>query len=261
MARPRFLSLLSNHFKESAYYRYYHTRHQAWLQLFKKAPLALCPSIAMYDLIAGDVISGCIAFNGFYEWSLTKRIAQHAAKGGLLVDVGANMGYFSLLWVGLNQSGKAIAVEAAPRNIALFQNNVQRNQLENRIALIPKAAGDRAGTVGFDVGPSDQTGWGGVSIDSPNAISVPAVRLDEELSDEKIDVLKIDTEGADTLVLHGCEGLLANRRIKIIYFEQNEQRMKPLGIAPGAAQKFLQSQGYNCRRLGTGEEEWQAYPE
>ena len=86
------------------------------------------------------------------------------------------------------------------------------------------------------------------------------MRLDEELSETKIDVLKIDVEGADTLVLLGCERLLKARRISIIYFEQNEQRMKQLGIAPGEAQRFLLSQGYSCRSIGAGEEEWLAHP-
>jgi hypothetical protein len=88
------LNLLPHWGKESVYYAHYHTRHRDWGQLFKRAPLALCPEIAMYDLVPGDVISGCIAFNGFYDWSLTKRIAQGAGRGGLFVDVGANMGYF-----------------------------------------------------------------------------------------------------------------------------------------------------------------------
>jgi FkbM family methyltransferase len=254
------LNILPRRLKESVYYAHYHTRHREWGQLFKRAPLALCPRITMYDLVPGDVISGCIAFNGFYEWSLTKRIAQRAARGGLFVDVGANMGYFSVLWVGLNQSNKAIAFEAAPRNIALLQNNVKQNHLEDRIMVVPKAASDRAGSAAFDLGPADQTGWGGFSTNSVTPVSVPMVRLDEELPDAKIDVLKIDTEGADTLVLLGCERLLRNRRIQIIYFEQNESRMKALGVAANAAQSFLLGHGYNCRRLGSNQNEWLAYP-
>jgi FkbM family methyltransferase len=254
------LNLLPHRVKESVYYAHYHTRHREWGQLFKRAPLALCPEIAMYDLVPGDVISGCIAFNGFYEWSLTKRIAQAAGGGGLFVDVGANMGYFSLLWVGLSRSNKAIAFEAAPRNIVLFQNNVEQNHLEDRITIVSKAVSDRAGRTAFDLGPADQTGWGGFSTNSATATVVPTVRLDEELPDAKIDVLKIDTEGADTLVLLGCERLLRNRRIQIIYFEQNEPRMKALGVTANTAQSFLHGHGYNCRPLGSNRNEWLAYP-
>lgn len=261
MARPTLLRIVPNRFKPLFYYNYYYARHGAWLDLFKAAPLALCPNILMYGLIPGDAISGCIAFNGFYEWGLTRRIVEHAARGGLFVDVGANMGYFSLLWAGVSRSGRAVAFEAAPRNIELFQNNVTMNRLEDRITLVPKAAGDHAGTIMFNAGPPDQTGWGGISRNpSPNAITLPLVRLDEQLPDTYVDVLKIDVEGADTLVLFGCERLLKRRRIQVIYFEQNPARMEQLGIALEDAQRFLRSVGYECRSIRGDEGEWLAHP-
>lgn len=261
MARPLLSRILPHRLRQTLYYRYYHRRHEAWRHLFAIAPLAQCPRVSMYDLVPGDVISGNVAFNGFYEWELSQQIAGHAAQGGLFVDVGANMGYFSLLWAGVSGSGKVVAFEASPRNIAIFKNNVARNGLGDRIALIPKAAGNRNGTVTFDAGPADQTGWGGIaSAASATTITVPLVRLDEELPDASIDVLKIDVEGADTWVLLGCEVLLKKRAIRRIYFEQQPSRMKALGIEPGDAQRFLDGLGYACHPLGEHDGEWTAYP-
>jgi FkbM family methyltransferase len=261
MSRPALLGILPRTLRQAAYFNRYHTRHAAWRHLFARAPLALCPEITMYDLVPGDVISGCVAFNGFYEWGLTKHMARHAAKGGVLVDVGANMGYFSLLWAGLNPSAMVVAFEASPRNVDLFQHNVKQNHLEDRITVIPKAAGDHAGTISFDPGPVEQTGWGTISAKAlPSSISVPMVRLDEQLPNARIDVLKIDVEGADTLVLLGCERLLKGQNIKIIYFEQNSEKMEQIGIAHGDARQFLRSVGYDSRCLGRDEKEWFAYP-
>ncbi|MEY2490043.1 MAG: hypothetical protein QOC70_1985 [Verrucomicrobiota bacterium] len=215
----------------------------------------------MYDLVPGDVISGCVAFNGFYELGLTNHLARHAAKGGLLVDVGANMGYFSLLWAGLNPSATVVAFEVSPRNLDLFRNNVKKNHLEGRITVFPKAAGDHAGTMSFDPGPVEQTGWGTISARAlVNSIPVSMVRLDEQLPGVRIDVLKIDVEGADTLVLFGCERLLKSQNIKIIYFEQNPEKMEQIGIAHGEARQFLQSVGYDSRCIGGNGQEWLAYP-
>jgi FkbM family methyltransferase len=215
----------------------------------------------MYDLIPGDVISGCIAFNGFYELELTNQIVRHAAKGGTLIDVGANMGYFSLLWAGLNPSATVVAFEASPRNVSLLQNNVKQNHLEDRITVIPKAAGDHAGTINFDAGPIGQTGWGGISTGAlANNIPVPMVRLDEQLPGRRINVLKIDVEGADTLVLFGCERLLKGKNIEIIYFEQNRERMEQIGIVDGEACQFLRRMGYESRCIGGDGEGWLAYP-
>ena len=86
------------------------------------------------------------------------------------------------------------------------------------------------------------------------------VRLDEELPDIDIDVLKIDVEGADTWVLFGCEQLLREKRIRTIFFEQNIGRMEVLGITANEAVDFLQSLDYVCVPFGAGESEWIAYP-
>ncbi len=261
MNRPLLTRLLPNSLKASLYYRRYRQRHAEWPGLFKTASLALCPSVAMHDLILHDAISGSVAFTGFYELELSRHIVQLAADGGLLVDVGANMGYFSLLWAGTNPANRVVAFEAAPRNLALFQNNVGKNGLQDRVTLVPKAAGDQPGSITFDTGPADQTGWGGiVHAASASTITVPLVRVDQQLPDADIAVLKIDVEGADTWVLFGCEALLRARRIKRIYFEQFAQRMAVLGIAQGAAQKFLADLGYECHPLGDNKEEWIAFP-
>jgi FkbM family methyltransferase len=261
MSRPTLLSILPGNLRQAVYFKRYHTRHAAWRHLFARAPLAPCPEITMYDLIPGDVISGCIAFNGFYELELTNQIVRHAAKGGTLIDVGANMGYFSLLWAGLNPSATVVAFEASPRNVSLLQNNVKQNHFEDRITVIPKAAGDHAGTINFDAGPVGQTGWGGISTGAlANHIPVPMVRLDEQLPGMRINVLKIDVEGADTLVLFGCERLLEGKNIQIIYFEQNRERMEQIGIAEGDARQFLRTMGYESRCIGRDGEAWLAYP-
>lgn len=241
--------------------RLYLRRFNKWRSLYEISQLMLCPSLSMYDLIPGDIISGNIAFNGFYELELSREIAKQARKGNLFVDVGANMGYFSLLWAGLNPRGRVIAFEAAPRNIKMATHNIVRNGLADRVKLVPKAAGHKTGTVHFNTGPMDQTGWGGISHDtSTDTVEVPLVRLDEELPDSMIDVLKIDVEGADTWVLYGCEQLLKKTKIRRIFFEQNDARMAELGIGENDARDFLASVGYACFPFGKGGDEWVAYP-
>ncbi len=217
----------------------------------------------MYDLISNDDISEAIAFLGFHDWSHTKTIARIASKNnkGVFVDVGANMGYFSLLWASIAPSSRVLAYEASPRNIRIFEKNISRNHMGKTIKLIPKALGDRNGTIGFYCGAEDQTGHGGIYLDdSDGTMQVPIVRLDAELPDEEIDYLKIDVEGADTLVLYGCENLLRRKSIKLIHFEQNLQRMQHLGIAPRDACDFLRKMDYACSPADESEDEWIAFP-
>jgi FkbM family methyltransferase len=261
MSRPMLLNLLPNTLKEKIFYKFYNHRRDQFLHLYEKASLSFAEGISLYDLLPGDVISDNIAFNGFYELSLTRRIHNLALKGGLFVDVGANIGYFSILWTSASMTSKAICFEVSPRNIAYLSNNVERNSLSDRILIIPKAASKQDGTIEFDLGPTAQTGWGGiVNKKSESSIVVPMTRLDTELSDVSIDVLKIDVEGADTWVLLGCEHLLRSKRIKTIFFEQNVHRMELLGIPVGDAQTYLRDHDYHCEPLDSFEGEWIATP-
>ena len=227
--------------------RYYHARAGRWRELFEGAPLAHAPGVTM-DLVPGDVISSGIAFTGFWELHLSRVLAELAKQGGLMVDVGANLGYFSLLWAASNPANRCLSFEASPRNIRLLRGNVARNGFEQRIEIVPLAAGREAGQLFFDAGPDDQTGWGGFAESTaPGAIAIDVVRVDEIVPrDARIRLLKIDIEGADTWALMGCERLLREKRVEHIWFEQNRPRMRNLGIADGEAQAWLAERGYRA---------------
>ena len=201
------------------------------------------------DLSKNDVGHQSIIFNGFYELELTKSILKLGTKGGLLIDVGANYGYFSCLWASHNSINRVFAFEASPVNIPPLTNNVNKNRLSKAISIIPNAVGKERGILKFDLGnESQQTGWGGLSINNNlSSIEVGVDTLDN-YSDRnnifKVDVLKIDTEGADTWVLFGAERLLKEKKIDHIFFEHNLERMKLLNIAESEAKNFLEKLDY-----------------
>jgi FkbM family methyltransferase len=191
---------------------------------------------------------------GFYELSLSKHIAQLAHQpGGLLVDVGANAGYFSCLWAALNGHNRCMAFEASPRNQKMLNDNIAFAGLSTRIEVYICAVGRTVGQMNFDLGPEDQTGWGGLAqTASENSLSVDVKPLDELVSDEvDITVLKIDTEGADAWVLEGAERLLRERRIKHVFYECNGPRMARLEIEANRPHAFLTKCGYQVQPLFT----------
>lgn len=258
--RPLPIRLLPQALRASLYYRFYHARHRKWSRLFDEATLALAPSVSMYGLVPGDLVSGSIAFTGCHEYRLSRAVAELAPIGGLMVDVGANMGYFSLLWASLNARNRVLALEPEPRNLSLLRRNVARNGFRDRIRIVGKAAGDRTAQVSFDTGPREQTGWGGISIaKDSSALTVSMVTLDELLPDQTVDVLKIDVEGADTLVLRGAQRLLAQRRVRRIFFEENRERMARLHVDPAEAKRLLASHGYAVEPFAEQPGEWTAY--
>jgi FkbM family methyltransferase len=159
------------------------------------------------------------------------------------------------MWAAKKGGNRAVAFEASPRNHASLRSNISRNGFDTIIEVRALAAGRQSGSMEFDLGPMEQTGWGGVvlSANSSSTVSVPVVRLDESLSAEHfIDVMKIDIEGADTWALTGAERLLRDKRIGRIFYEENKTRMRELGISPGMAESFLRSLGYRVLRLEGG---------
>lgn len=104
----------------------------------------------------------------------------------------------------------------------------------------------------FSLGPSEQTGWGGIILadNQKDAVEVSVVLLDDILKDDVfVDVLKIDIEGADTWALMGAERLLRNKKVGRIFYEENRPRMPELGIQSGKAKAFLESHGYQVQQI------------
>jgi FkbM family methyltransferase len=249
--RPIAMRLLPASLREIAWARWYRHRWQRWRHLFDDADLADSPGIHM-TLVPGDIISSSIAFTGRYEPAFTAELLALAAPGGLLVDVGANLGYFSLLWVAARPGNRTESFEASPRVLPLLRANVARNGFQDRIHIVAAAAGRERSELGFDVGPDDQTGWGGLSPSIAGmSVRVPVERVDDVVGESaRVALLKIDVEGAELWVLQGCERLLRSRLIDVIWYEQNRPRQQSLGIPDNACATFLASCGYEARLAG-----------
>lgn len=220
--------------------------------------LTFAPGCVM-RLQPGDVGHDSIRMNGFYELALSRQIARLGKSGGILVDAGANYGYFSLLWLAQNSQNLCVAFEPAPDNLKPLSYNIVRNNLSGRMTLETNALSDQSGTVPFVLeNTGGQTGWGGIARKSDGAtIQVPAVTLDDywagHFPESDISVLKIDVEGADTLVLLGARQLLQAHRIGHVFFEVNLPRMERLGIPPNHAPELLAACGYRMEQIAPNE--------
>lgn len=262
--RPLLLRLLPGRVADSLWARLYLGKHGAWPSLYSDAELCYARGMRM-ELISGDIISDAIAFTGVYERVVTRRVAALAKRGGLFVDVGGNLGYFSLIWAAGNPVSRCLTVEASPRNIDILRRNVAKNHVEDRIEILPYAAGRINGKLHFDLGPIGETGWGGfASTAAAGTVQVDVVRLDDVVSSENtVELLKVDIEGADVWALQGCESLFKKRRVREVWFEQNKPRIRALGISEDAAQNYLDSVGYVAKPISDPSNDlvqWRAIP-
>jgi FkbM family methyltransferase len=256
--RPWLMKLKPLWLREKLFWKLYYQTTD-FPSLFEKATLEFAPNIAL-KLMSTDIGHKQIAFLGFSELVASRRIAQLAQAGGLMVDVGANYGYYSCLWAAAHPENRAIAFEASPRNFSALELNLINNGLETQVDVRRTAVGKECGSLPFTFGAEEQSGWGGLlAHKEKGTIDVPVVSLDEVFvnnQDERIDVLKIDTEGADTWVIQGAEKLLRCKRISHIFFEENFVRMSALNVKAEEAQHLLRDCGYCLEKLG--EEQWYA---
>jgi FkbM family methyltransferase len=205
------------------------------------------------NCIRGDVIGDSLFYTGAFEPLASTELMRIATNdGGLLVDVGANIGYFTCLWLSANKANRCISVEASPRNIELLESNINENGYSDRCELKRVAASNQHGEVSFDQGPIAQTGWGGISegIGSGlRVIRVPCVPLSDLVPvDVPIRLVKIDVEGAEALVLEGAEKLFRDKQVKEVWFEDNVARREKLRISIDRLFSVLENNGYKVMK-------------
>jgi FkbM family methyltransferase len=184
-------------------------------------------------LVSGDDLSHLpeLVSQGIYDLPFTAFLQREIKPGDTVVDVGANVGIFTVLagyqvW----EHGRVIAYEASPANIDVLRDNVSLNWLADRVEIVPRAAGAEAGTLPF-LAPRRFGGSGSLQPvehllvtddrrDTVDRIDVQVEPLDTRLAAlDRIDLIKIDVEGGEEQVFAGMERTLAGGAVRQVSFE------------------------------------------
>ncbi len=189
-------------------------------EIHKKTPVEVeLDGFSMYVAPPDGAIGKYIIDNRSWEPHVTKTIRQCVKPGMVFVDIGANIGYFSMLAASMvGSSGKVIAFEPDQFNASLLYLNAQKNGFQN-IEIYPFAVAESKKIVVYD----NLDGNGSIS-DPGDALQtltsrtvVHAVKLDDILHQENvIDIIKIDIEGAEHLALLGATALIQLHRPIIV---------------------------------------------
>lgn len=154
-----------------------------------------------------DGISYAIIINRAWEPYTTNLFKQLILKGMNCIDIGAHVGYFTLLMAELvGDSGRILAFEPAAENYNFLVENIKLNNFKN-ITAIQKAVSDRTGQAKLYLNRSgsDLHTLYGQGSDCTESIAVNRVSIDEFLRGEMcpVDIMKIDVEGGELAVLSG----------------------------------------------------------
>ncbi len=209
----------------------------------------------MYVNARDEPLGRSLVTQGIYEAYETQLFKSSVRPGMTVVDIGANVGYYTLLAAGLvGETGEVYAFEPEPGNYELLVRNVELNGYKN-VVTQQKAVSDSAGAVKLYI---DSANFGNRSFGQSNivhsggSVDVQTVSLDDFIltrrAGRKIDIIKMDAQGAEGLIVEGAQRVLQQHRPKV-FMEFEPDMLTNLGTDPLALLDRLRSWGYGINLI------------
>jgi FkbM family methyltransferase len=207
----------------------------------------------MYVDTRDKAISVHLLTEGGWEPDITRLLFSLVQPGMRVVDVGANMGYFSLLLAErIGPNGLLWAFEPEPRNFQLLEWNLDVNGFTQRSKALRVAALDRRGEVRLWQNPVNLGGHSVLTGDSPDVpgqvLTVDAAPLDDFI-DAAIDVMKIDAEGSEPLIWDGMRRIIDRSPRLRVLLEFDPTQIRGKGRDPRAFLRRIREDGFEIKRI------------
>lgn len=181
--------------------------------------------------------------NGSYE-RFTRKLFKRALEPGMrALDVGANIGCYTLLAANtVGSTGRVYAVECDPANLRFLRHNVALNGVTDRVTIVPKAVANDSGVVRFYSDSSNSVLSSlVVEGETTDAIEVECTTIDEAIpSHERIDVAKIDVEGGEVDVIRGMSRTISRAEKLVMFVECCPYYLSSSGHSVGELLEELQ---------------------
>ena len=194
-----------------------------------------------------------------YEPEVSNFVIRCMRNGGVLIDVGAHLGFLSILAAAVGgEKVSVVACEPDPDNIQQIVANINLNKFEN-ISILDRPVSDLNATVPFYKNLADSGGnalWdpalypGNDKLkDNPHVISKETDTLNNiirSLDCPKVKLIKIDTEGAEQKVLIGAGDLLIPEKVTYVIAELHSFGLSQFGHDQNSLRQLMKERGYEC---------------
>lgn len=212
-----------------------------------------------FDLLysPGTSLIDRIRFGQIYEPNVTTAIIRELQKidNPVIIDIGSNIGLISLNILKFYPNTKIYAFEPGPHQHKLFSKTIEINNLNESVQLYDIALSNNNGEAVFNIHQAKHASGDGFKnterAGKTKKIKVQVRKLDnwwEEANKPKINIIKIDTEGAELLVLKGAINLLNEIR-PIILMEISALNLKVYEYNEKDVLIFLKSHGYILKTI------------
>ena len=179
-----------------------------------------------FEIDARSHILARVFKTGRYESELAEIVKRYVDSSGDAIDVGANVGLFSVLLAKLLDAGRhVLAIEPTPPAIKHLRNNIRRNGVNSSVIVFEGVANDAGGLCVLSVieGKEEYSSLGGIRHcrvrgEPSRKIEVPGSTIDELVEKHGLSpgFIKIDTEGAECLVIAGAKETIRRHRPVIL---------------------------------------------
>lgn len=208
------------------------TRRKPWtLSVYDDMKLRCYPDsiIALHVVQRGE----------FHDWDTAKFITEFLREGDTFVDVGANIGLYTL--PAAAKKARVVAVEPSAKNRGRLEENLALNGLTS-VKIEACALGEIEGEMAF----CDDDALAHVEL-AGNGPKVPVRRLDAILPEGEISLLKVDVEGFELAVFQGAEKAMRAGSLPVILFEMNHSYER-YGVTEAQIFGCLRERGYQIVR-------------
>jgi len=236
--------------KVRAFERVVHRARPAW-----KDPCVVRRRGTLYELDRSRARLEADMYYDRFEIPETKFIRRCVKPGWTVIDVGANLGYYTLALSKLvGPRGRVYAFEPSTANHKMLRKNIELNGATN-VRAFQLALGAQQGVVPLTQSPKGHHELTRVTTVSEATECVPVTTLDRFASEHDlrlVDFIKMDIEGSELFFLQGAAGLL-ERCAPILLFELHPLLLSAFGAQPSDVANTLQRYGYSlfvARRRG-----------
>lgn len=215
---------------------------------------------AKFSCILGEHMGSQIYWRGSYSGSQLEVLSSYLRPGGVFIDLGANQGEFTVFAAQLvGDEGVVFSFEPSPKMRERLSRNIELNRFE-QVSVQPFAVAEKPGNLSlhWPIEPfNDGTVHDGLpslyaqaDISTSN-MDVEVVTLDDWQQEQqltRIDVIKLDIEGAELPALRGGKGVI-NRFRPTLIIELNEATSRAAGYSMTDLVKWLQDHNYGVFRI------------
>jgi FkbM family methyltransferase len=206
----------------------------------------------VFPIDRGTLIGWTIYFFGTYEPEVRAEIVRYLEPGDVAIDVGANVGWHTLLMASrVGAGGRVFALEPNVTTRKRLDAAIETNALL-QVTTAACAAADHDGRIGFEAPDAGEfwDGTGRLRLDARQ--SVDCVTLDRFVAEHAIDrlaLIKIDVEGWELAVLRGAARVLRTLRPHLL-FEFDPAYIGRSRSTGHQLSEFLRDNGYQLLALG-----------